>query len=231
MPVIAPTATLGEIVADHPETAPVFERFGLDYCCGGGATLADACATRGVDLERVRATLTLAGSADADDVLSGEASIAELCEHLVVRRHGPLRVELQRIGSLLDTVVRVHGSAHPELAELQERFAAMRSELDTHLRTEENEFFPACRALEEDAAADVRPQLLEHLRDDHDEVGAELRQLRGLAGDYDPATAYCATHRALLHALQEFETSMHRHVHEENNVLFPKVRERLGVAA
>ncbi len=28
----------------HPELAPVFDRLGLDYCCGGGRTLGDAVA-------------------------------------------------------------------------------------------------------------------------------------------------------------------------------------------
>ncbi|MDQ5980806.1 MAG: regulator of cell morphosis and signaling, partial [Verrucomicrobiota bacterium] len=32
----------------------------------------------------------------------------------------------------------------------------------------------------------------------------------------------CNTHRALLHGLARFEADLHRHVHKENNVMFPR---------
>lgn len=36
------SATINEIVARYPQTIPVFNRFGLDICCGGGVSLRDA---------------------------------------------------------------------------------------------------------------------------------------------------------------------------------------------
>ena len=35
-----PKLTINEIVAQFPATIPVFDRFGLDTCCGGGVRVA-----------------------------------------------------------------------------------------------------------------------------------------------------------------------------------------------
>ena len=45
------SVSVNEMVASHPETMPVFNRFGLDTCCGGGAPIADAARRDGADLD------------------------------------------------------------------------------------------------------------------------------------------------------------------------------------
>jgi regulator of cell morphogenesis and NO signaling len=41
------------MIARHPETMPVFNRFGLDTCCGGGAPIAEAARRDGADLDEL----------------------------------------------------------------------------------------------------------------------------------------------------------------------------------
>jgi regulator of cell morphogenesis and NO signaling len=227
--------TLGELVAEQPAAAELFERLGLDYCCGGRRTLEQACAQRGVDAATVAVLLeTLSyrpSGAEAQTHDVTRATIAELCDHIAASHHEPLRRDLGRIAELLDTVVRVHGGDHPELHDLRRLFASTRAELEQHMEVEEQALFPACRALgDEPATAQPAPDagLLALLEDDHAATGAALTALRELAGGYDAERALCGTHRALLQALHAFERDMHLHVHEENNVLFPRVRARIG---
>lgn len=56
-----------QMVARHPETVPVFNRFGLDLCCGGGAPIAEAARRDGADLDELvhalRDALSAAGVA------------------------------------------------------------------------------------------------------------------------------------------------------------------------
>lgn len=54
-------------------------------------------------------------------------------------------------------------------------------------------------------------------------MGRKLTALRELPGGYELSRALCSTHRSLLEGLQRFEADLHRHVHEENNVLLPRV--------
>jgi regulator of cell morphogenesis and NO signaling len=230
MKFVDPGATLGELVLAHPAAATLFERLGLDYCCGGRRTLEQACAQRGLDADTVGvlvASLDQEPAAPAHDV--ARSSIADLCEHIVARHHDPLRDELARIGERLDTVVRVHGREHPELADLQRLFAGMRGELEVHMRVEEHALFPACRALDErDDASGFDEGVVVLLEDEHDATGDALCALRELSGGYDAARALCGTHRALLESLARLELEMHQHIHEENNLLFPRVRERIA---
>ncbi|MEZ5122595.1 MAG: iron-sulfur cluster repair di-iron protein [Solirubrobacterales bacterium] len=230
------TASLGALVAERPACAQLFERLRLDYCCGGAQTLADACADRGLDAHTVVALIeTLDDSTDQGPGPQEEtdwrrASIAELCDHIVSVHHDGLRRELPRTAELLATVVRVHGDDRPALHDLQRLFTAMRDELEHHIELEERTLFPVCRRLETDPGTELDEGALELLEDEHANTGDALVAIRELAGDYDPAGALCGTHRALLDALRALEMDVHQHVHEENNVLFPRARALAGAA-
>jgi regulator of cell morphogenesis and NO signaling len=229
---IEPTTTLGALVAERPARAQLFERLRFDYCCAGTQTLAQASTRRGLDPETVAELLAALdhGADQRPDPLEEcdwrRATIAELSEHIVSVHHARLRRELPRIAGLLATVTRVHGRGHPELHDLQRLFAAMRDELEHHLELEERALFPVCCSLEahDGASTELDPGALALLEDEHADTGAALAAIRELADDYDSARALCGTHRALLDALHQLELDVHRHVHEENNLLFSRVR-------
>jgi len=225
---IDPTATLGLLVAEQPSRAEMFERLRLDYCCGGSQTLAQACQRGGLDVETVCRMLEALEDSRLDRLqLEGNdwrhASIAELCEHIVRVHHDGLRKELPRVDELLDTVVRVHGRRHPELYDLERMFETLRRELESHLETEERLVFPACRRAEADRIP-VDEELISSHEQEHTETGDALTALREIAHDYDTTVALCGTHRRLLEALHRLELDLHQHLHEENNVLFPRAR-------
>jgi regulator of cell morphogenesis and NO signaling len=230
-----PLATVGQLVAEHPAAAALFERLDVDYCCGGASTLEEACARKGLDAGTVRVLLDAlcvespGAAPEHHDV--GRATITDLCDHLVLRHHDPLRMQLARIADLLSTVVRVHGGEHCELVDLERLFAGLRAELEEHLVLEEQRLFPACRAL--DATGDASAfdaSLVVLLEDDHQATGDVLCALRELSGGFETRHALCGTHRTLLRELRAFELDLHRHVHEENNVLFPKIRAAVAAA-
>ncbi len=229
---LAPGMTLAELVIQRPASADLLERLRLDYCCGGARSVEKACAERGLDAATVIAMLEAIGERpepgpDVHDVR--RASITELCDHIVLAHHEPERRELPRISELLDTVVRVHGGGHPELADLRRVFSGLRAELEEHFTLEEETVFPACRAVDAAASADALDDgVLALCEDSHEFAGEALSSMRELSGGYDVEHAFCGTHRSLLEALQKLELDLHQHVHEENNVLFPRVRERLA---
>jgi regulator of cell morphogenesis and NO signaling len=226
--VIDSNARIGLLVAEQPSRAEVFERLRLDYCCSGDQTLAQACERRGLNAQTVCRMLEAVEDRKVDRWrLEGNdwrrASIAELCEHIVTAHHDALRAELPRIDGLLGTVVRVHGARHPELHDLQRLFGTMRHELEAHIETEERALFPACRAAEAGSAT-VDEDLLASHEHEHSDTGDALAALRELTNDYDTSATLCGTHRRLLDALHRLELDLHQHIHEENNVLFPRAR-------
>lgn len=228
---LAPGMTLAELVLQRPASADLLERLRLDYCCGGRRTLADACAERGLDEATLIAMVETLGERPeprptVHDVR--RASITELCDHIVQAHHEPARRALSQIAELLERVVRVHGGGHPELADLRRVFTGLREELEEHFALEEKMVFPACRAVDSaDSAAGLDQSVLAMCEDSHEFAGEALTAMRELSGGYEAEHAFCGTHRKLLEALERFELELHQHVHEENNVLFPRVRERL----
>jgi regulator of cell morphogenesis and NO signaling len=231
---IDPNSPLGDLVAERPSRAKLFDQLRLDFCCGGRQSLAAACTTRGHELDEVLAALRALDERDprSRGVESRdwrEAGTAELCAHIVTVHHDGLRNAFPEIERLFLIVVRVHGDRAPELRDAHRCFRAIRGELEPHVTTEENELFPACIASDQ-TGTPVTEVLLEHHESEHSALGHALTALRGLCGDYDRQTALCNTHRALLDALTAFEEDLHQHVHEENNILLPRAR-RPGPAA
>lgn len=51
------TLSVNAIVARWPQTIPVFNQFGIDSCCGGGAPLDEAARRDGADAEALYAAL------------------------------------------------------------------------------------------------------------------------------------------------------------------------------
>ena len=226
---IDPGFSLGELVAERPVRAQLFEHLHLDYCCGGHQTLAAACTKLGLDLDDVLAaleTLEERGlqSVDVESRDWRKVGPAELCAHIVTVHHDGLREAFPRIERLLATVVRVHGGSAPQLRDAQRRFSEIRTELEPHLASEESELFPACIASDH-TGTPVEEHVLDKHESEHAALGHALVALRTLCGDYDRQRALCNTHRALLEALEAFEQDLHRHVHEENNILLPRARQ------
>ena len=219
---VDPTRTVAELVLDRPARSRVLERLGLDYCCGGKRTLSDACDARGLDPQNVAAALDAVDDAEAPEAVDWtQAPIADLCDHIVDVHHARLRKELPRLSALLEKVVRAHGAERPELADVRAAFDGMSAELEGHMADEETRLFPACRHAEP-----LGPDDLSMLEDEHADTGAALARLHSLTDGYDLSRALCNTHRATLDGLRELELDLHQHIHEENNVLFPRVLER-----
>jgi regulator of cell morphogenesis and NO signaling len=236
MTTIDPTISLADLVDTRPGLARELESRGLDYCCGGARSLADACAERGLDPVIVAGELASVAPAEAAADWT-RFSPTELVDHLEATHHTYLWGELPRLSALLETIVRVHGERHPELTEVAACYAEIRADLEPHLTKEERVLFPMIRRLTAavragdapagDRADDGDTQALLGpvgvMLQEHDTVGQLLEQLRTLTDGYRPPADGCATYTACYTGLAELEADTHLHVHKENNVLFPLV--------
>jgi regulator of cell morphogenesis and NO signaling len=217
--------SLAELVLEQSSAARVLERLGLDYCCGGRRSLREACADRGLDAQTVAVFLERELDPVGLEVRDWlNAPIADLCAHIVEEHHGRLRSELPRLSELAERTAVAHGSVRPQLLELRDELERLRAELEEHTAEEERELFPIFAA-----GGAPKPGQVEELLHEHDGTGVRLRRLRELAGDYATEQARCATHRTLLQGLHGLELDLHQHVHEENNILFPRALAAAGV--
>ncbi len=221
--------TVGQLVAERPERGRVFERLGIDYCCGGRKPLAAVCADRGLDVQQVVAQLdaadaTPASSADPDWTT---VPLSQLADHIESVHHAFMRRELPRMAALVHKVAGVHAAAHPDLKELEETFVRFAGDLGIHMSTEESALFPWIRSLEPGPTHGARSNAtldepVRMMMREHDDAGRALARLRELTNGFTPPDNACGTYRVMLSGLRDIEADMHTHVHKENNILFPR---------
>jgi regulator of cell morphogenesis and NO signaling len=224
---VDPSMTLGEIVTRRPALAAELERRGLDYCCHGGRTLAEAAREAGLDVATVAGELSVVA---VDEPAAEWASLgpSDLIDHIDTVHHRYLWAELPRISTLVDKIVTVHGERHPELLEVQRICGDLRADLEPHLTREEQELFPRIRQLADavdSSSVDSRDLAvqIESLAAEHETVGALLDELRRVTSDYAVPGDGCASYAACYRALAELAADTHLHVHKENNLLFSAV--------
>ena len=223
---------VGDVVAADFRAASVFERFGIDFCCGGRRSVAEACRTAAVSPEAVEDALqALSDSTAAGPDAAADWPLDRLIDHIVATHHGYVRTALPAITGFLAKLVSVHGERHPELARVARGFDKLRQDFEQHLVKEERVLFPYIRTL----AVDPRGPEPRHqspfgsvenpirmMEREHRDAADDLREIRELTNGYTAPEDGCATYRACMNELARFESDLHRHVHLENNVLFPR---------
>jgi len=220
--------TVGELVAERPARSRVFEELGIDYCCGGKLSLAEACARKGLDPDEVSRRLASAGFA-APETDWRAAPLAALCDHIVTTHHAFLHRELPRLRGLLTKLARAHGDRHPELLHTLAVFGPFADDLAAHMTKEERVLFPLIAGIESGGVPRT-PFVLQPIavmEAEHDDAGRALAEMRRLTGGYAVPADGCGTYRAAMDGLTELEADLHAHVHKENSILFPRAA-RLG---
>ncbi len=231
-----PTRTVREYALEIPAATRIFEKLGIDYCCGGGTSLADACAKADVTLAEVLDSLKTVERSEGT-FAGGEwqtASPTELIAHIVEKHHTFTREELARLEALLAKVCAVHGQNHPELFHIQNQFQELRRDLEPHMLREERVLFPYIirmeETIEEKQPLPVPPfgtvrNPVRVMRAEHDAAGEILRAMREASSDYTTPPDGCISYQTLYSALIALEADLHQHIHLENNILFPRAVE------
>jgi regulator of cell morphogenesis and NO signaling len=220
-------ATVGNVASQFPQTIPVFQRLGIEFCCDGHRRLGDLCRERQLSFEDVAAALTAAVAAPPLRRHDWNArSLGDLTAHIVEAFHEPLRQELPRLREMAARVQRHSAPDRRRLALMLRAVEHFQAGLELHMATAERELFPLIGRLEAGLAHEGdRAQfgrLRAALESDHDEAGRVVRLLRTVTDRYEPPARACATLRSLYQGLKELEQVMQLHVHLENNVLFPR---------
>ena len=238
MPNHPTTDTVGSIVATDFRAAAILERFGIDFCCGGRRSLAEACRAASADpAVVVRALEEELTHGPLPDGVTTQWSVEALIDHIVSRHHAYVRQAVPTIRRYLMKVIDAHGERHPELHRVYEHFVEIGTDLEQHLVKEEQVLFPYIRTLADNAKETCGAVLspfgtianpIRMMEREHRETAEGLRLIRSLTRNYTAPPDGCTTYALCVAELRRFEEDLHRHVHLENNVLFPKALELEG---
>jgi regulator of cell morphogenesis and NO signaling len=224
--------SVGEIVAQNWKTASVFQQYHIDFCCRGNITVQEACNPLGIDPEGVLTALTSileAEEATESDYNSWPLDL--LADYIEKKHHKYVTDRLPELMAYLDKICAVHGKHHPELFEIRELFSQTVDELTIHMKKEELMLFPFIRTMTHSEKENLplpRPiygsvqnpiQMMQH---EHSDEGDRFARIADLSDHYTVPEDACGTYRVAYAMLQEFEQDLHKHIHLENNILFPR---------
>jgi regulator of cell morphogenesis and NO signaling len=222
--------TLASIVTEHHQTVPVLEKYNLDFCCKGKRTLAQACTEKGLSIEAVMKELEASSTAEKSNSMPFTAMSAEqLIGHILIHHHFYLKQMMPTIAEHLIKVDAKHGQRFPYMTTVLGLFLHLKNEMNMHMQKEEMILFPRIKEVESFYHFKQHKNLdrnyvngpvgvMEH---EHDEAGEIMSKIRELTNNYTPPEDACTTFKVSLAELKEFEEDLHKHVHLENNILFP----------
>jgi regulator of cell morphogenesis and NO signaling len=225
------TKTVRELALEHPYATRIFEKLGIDYCCGGNKSLTDACAAAKLPVDDVLQSLEASERVNDTGKNWQTESLESMVRHIVDTHHVYTRNEIPRLEQLLAKVVSKHGDNHPELKEMQEVYSDLAQEITMHLMKEEHILFPCILELERAVSAgqpapqptfDTVGNPVRMMMFEHDNAGNALRSLHQLSANYTPPADACVSFQTLYRDLQALEADLHQHIHLENNILFPR---------
>jgi regulator of cell morphogenesis and NO signaling len=228
----SPDRTVGEFVAEDYRTASVFERYGIDFCCGGKVSLAETCQERGIDPAAIIREIEAVKNEPLERNQNYAAwGLPFLSDYIINTHHGYLNENTAKIAVYANKIAEVHGTHHPEVIEIARIFDRIAIDMTAHLREEEEVLFPAIKRIDAARKAGTEPEAgdlktlksaLEKLNQEHDAIGDAVHTIRDLSKGYAIPDDVCNTFVVTYQKLKEFEDDLHKHVHLENNILFPK---------
>ena len=228
-------SSVGEVVKLNFKTAPLFLANNIDYCCGGNKAISDACKEVGVDPDQLIKQLeTLVAEKDPDSEYINHLGLDELTYYIVKRHHVYVRESIPPLKKNLEKICQVHGEHHPELFQIKELFNGSADALTLHMQKEENVLFPYIQqlALAKKENTPLPPahfgsvsNPIEMMLAEHQHEGERFDEIARLSNHYTLPEGGCTTYEVTLKQLSDFENDLHRHIHLENNILFPKAIE------
>lgn len=230
--IITENNIVGEIVSEDYRAASIFQTAGIDFCCNGNRSILEACSDLQVDTNLLIQNLEKAlQSIEAGGLNFNELSPEFLAEYIEKKHHRYVEMKIPEIRQFLNKMATVHGKRHPELLEIYDLFNASADELTAHMKKEELILFPHIKKLVvasnngEKAQSTIfesveSPIALMH--QEHDTEGDRFRKIETLSNNYTAPEDGCSTYKVAFALLKEFQEDLHKHIHLENNILFPK---------
>lgn len=224
--------TIGEYVAKDFRTAALFSKYGIDFCCNGNRSIEEACQKKAVTADILLQEIETVLSSKSDSGIDYNAwPIDLLADYIEKKHHRYVSEKTPILLQFLDKLSRVHGAKHPELLLINELFKGCAGELAQHMKKEELILFPFIKKMVHATLSDELIELphfetiqnpIAMMMHEHDAEGVRFRKIAELSNNYTPPADGCNTYKVTFAMLEEFEQDLHKHIHLENNILFPK---------
>ncbi len=223
--------TIGDFVAENFRTAEVFKKYHIDFCCKGGRTVEEACDNKKVSPEQIYQELEEIANRKSEDIDFNSWPLDLLADYVEKTHHKYVEEKSAMLIPYLNKLCKVHGERHPELFEINELFIGSAQDLAAHMKKEELILFPFIKQMVEakkncETLPVPRFGTVENpvamMKHEHEAEGERFVKIAELTNDYEFPDDACGTYQVTYKMLEDFQNDLHKHIHLENNILFPK---------
>ena len=191
--------------------------------------MADACTEKGISIEAISEELEKSSEIPTTKMPFTEMTAEQLISYILIHHHFYVKQSMPTIIGHLEKVAAKHGDRFPYMAEVLSLFREINDEMTMHMHKEEVILFPRIKEVTAQQEAHQHSNLapgyiaapIQVMELEHEHAGDILYKIRSLTNNYTPPEGACTTFQVSLAELKEFEEDLHRHVHLENNLLFP----------
>jgi regulator of cell morphogenesis and NO signaling len=225
---------VGQIVADDYQTYLLFESHKIDYYNKGRQTLQEVADAHKIDVQALKNEIAKKKDASTEEEEEDFNSwpLDALSEYIVKIYHRYADKHIQEIKPALEKASQEYGEQQPWLAEIKKLFDTAAGIIAVHQKKEELILFPFIRKMADAKKNNkefVRPPAtksvenpVDMLTHEHHQQSDLFEQMAVLSHDYTSRQDADQTIKDALRLLKEFELNLHKHLHLENNILFPK---------
>jgi regulator of cell morphogenesis and NO signaling len=226
--------TVSDIVRNDFRTAEVFNKYGINFCCGGNLPLKQACQLHNVNIESIEIELEKVANPIClpPTVRFEDWSVEFLVDYILNVHHSYIKQILPDIRTSLKSFTSSHKSKYPYMPEVEEAFNDFATELSEHIDHEEDSIFPYLKLI---STTYKRKEIYGSLfvrtlskplgliiETEHKRIVSLLLQLRRTTNNYTHDTEVCPNHQVIYQKLKEFDADLVQHKRLEDNILFPK---------
>ena len=223
--------TIGDFVAENFRTAEVFKKYNIDFCCKGGRTVEEACDKKKVSPEEIYKELEEIANRKSEDIDFNSWPLDLLADYVEKTHHRYVEEKSAMLIPYLNKLCKVHGERHPELFEINELFIGSAQDLAAQKKKEELILFPFIKQMVE-AKKNGEPlpaprfgtveNPVAMMKHEHEAEGERFVKIAELTNNYEFPDDACGTYQVTYRMLEDFQNDLHKHIHLENNILFPK---------
>lgn len=219
--------TVADLAVAMPAAIPVLEKFKIDYCCHGNQPIEQACSRAGITTDQLLGLIEKEPAAAETRSWDG-VPLMDIVHFVITKHHAYTRTTLETLAQLGAKVAEKHGPRHPELIAVKRLLGQLTDDLIPHMIKEEQILFPYFDAL---AASNGNVPIpffgtvrnpIRLMMVEHEAAGENMAEIRAAANDFDLPADACTSFTAFYKLLGQLEDDLHRHIHLENNILFPQ---------
>jgi regulator of cell morphogenesis and NO signaling len=135
--------TMAVIVSENYQTAPILEKYNLDFYCKGKRTLAQACCEKGVSTDTVLKELE---NILQDDIKASNSfnsmTAHQLIGRILLRHHFYVKQIMPVIDEHLKKIILKHSGKYPYMTKVLVLFTQLKNDMYLHLQKGEMILFP-----------------------------------------------------------------------------------------